>query len=59
MEIIKCVRAYAESSFCEKELVLNMDGIAALMGLLGGMLLFTWVILIALLVLIIVSNVFI
>lgn len=36
-----------------------MDGIAALMGLLGGMLLFTWVILIALLVLIIVSNVFI
>ena len=44
MEIIKCVRAYAESSFCEKELVLNMDGIAALMGLLGGMLLFTWVI---------------
>ena len=43
----------------EKELVLNMEGIAALMGFLGGMLIFAGVILIALLVLIIVSNVFI
>lgn len=29
----------------EKELVLNMEGIAALMGFLGGMLIFAWVIL--------------
>ena len=36
-----------------------MEGIAVLMGFLGGMLIFAWVILIALLVLIIVSNVFI